>query len=325
MSIDRSLRAWAVLASISCAACTGSIEQPGVDGGPKARPPSCASNQPGGDHHCGLDTNEDCCASPPVPGGQVTRRDEDGGAHPATVTSFRLDRFEVTVGRFRAFFDAYPASRPKPGDGAHPLIAGSGWDASWDDQLPATQNEITQVLSTYQTQATWTDKPGSGEYHGLNGVSWYLAFAFCAWDGGRLPTEAEWLLAATAAEEQRVFPWGDAPADATKAVYDPEWPKSNETFPTAPHLPVGQLPMGSSKYGQLDMAGNLWEWVFDTYAKSFPEPCDDCAQGPFGQGEAVGHGGGWGNTPEQLVAQFRTSDQQGSNFIIWGFRCARSP
>jgi hypothetical protein len=49
----------------------------------------------------------------------------------ATLSDFWLNRFEITVGRLRAFVDAYPGSRPKAGDGAHPRIAGSGWNPAW--------------------------------------------------------------------------------------------------------------------------------------------------------------------------------------------------
>ena len=47
--------------------------------------------------------------------------------YPATVSSFRLDRFKVTVGRFRAFFKAQHASLPRGGTGAHPGLPDTGW------------------------------------------------------------------------------------------------------------------------------------------------------------------------------------------------------
>jgi hypothetical protein len=60
------------------------------------------------------------------------------GAEPdATVSAYSLDKYPVTVGRFRRFVEAYAAGAPAPGNGAHPLIPGSGWDPSWDANLPA--------------------------------------------------------------------------------------------------------------------------------------------------------------------------------------------
>lgn len=88
--------------------------------------PSCnglASN-------CGPNQNENCCASSVVTGGTYNR--SNNASYPATVSDFRLDRFEITVGRFRKFVEAYPASKPAANAGAHPLIAGSGWNSAWD-------------------------------------------------------------------------------------------------------------------------------------------------------------------------------------------------
>jgi formylglycine-generating enzyme len=83
-------------------------------------PPSCQ----GLARSCGPAQDEDCCASPAVSGGTYDRSNDP--SFPATVSNFRLDRFEVTVGRFRKFVAAYPASKPAAGAGAHPLISGSG-------------------------------------------------------------------------------------------------------------------------------------------------------------------------------------------------------
>ena len=80
---------------------------------------------------CGASGNGDCCESPLVTGGTFNRNNDP--AYPATISDFRLDKYFVTVGRFRKFVEAYPESRPKDGDGEHPKIPGSGWQATnWD-------------------------------------------------------------------------------------------------------------------------------------------------------------------------------------------------
>jgi formylglycine-generating enzyme required for sulfatase activity len=147
-----------------------------------------------------------------VPGGTFNRSND--AAYPATVSGFVLDRFEVTVGRFRRFVEAYPGSKPAAGAGRHPLIEGSGWDAGWDSNLPADAEALKRAVKCHSTYQTWTDEADEHERLPMNCLSWYLAFAFCAWDGGRLPTEAEWNYAAAGGDEQRAYTWSK-PAHTT--------------------------------------------------------------------------------------------------------------
>ncbi|MCA9623624.1 MAG: SUMF1/EgtB/PvdO family nonheme iron enzyme, partial [Myxococcales bacterium] len=159
--------------------------------------------------------DESCCKSPLVVGGSFDR--SNNPLFPATVSDFRLDRFEVTVGRFRRFVNAYPSSAPAPGDGAHPAIPGSGWDASDDAKLPGDATALMAALDC-GSYTTYTDQVGGQEHLPINCLTWELAFAFCAWDGGRLPTEAEWNYAAAAGAEQRLYPWGSAAPTPALAV-----------------------------------------------------------------------------------------------------------
>ena len=75
--------------------------------------------------------------------------------------------------------------------------------------------------------------------------------AYAAWVGGRLPRDSEWTRAAQG-DSGRLWPWGDEPADATRANFDEHVDDTT---------PVGSYPAGASPYGLLDMAGNVWEWV----------------------------------------------------------------
>jgi len=106
--------------------------------------------------------------------------------HSVTVSGFALDQFEVSVGRFRRFVEAYPGSKPVALAGAHPLIPGSGWQAAWDGNLPLDQAALMSSLKCDTTNQTWTDTVGTNEAMPINCVNWYQAFAFCAWDHGRL-------------------------------------------------------------------------------------------------------------------------------------------
>jgi formylglycine-generating enzyme required for sulfatase activity len=277
---------------------------------------------------------EDCAAVRAVPGAQY-RRVYDGAmcaeGRSATVSGFVLDRFETTVGRFRAFVASGGGTRAQPpevGAGAHPQIAASGWRAEWNEHLAPTTVELTRGLACGPS-ATWTDAAGATETSPINCVSWYEAFAFCAWDGGRLPTEAEWNLAAAGGEQERERPWSPsagASIDRSRAVY-------GEASPFA----AGSCsPSGDGRWGHADLVGNLWEWTLDANAgdgllprdgaspcalDGLPMPCRDCAglEGPT----RVSRGGGFGMPSIAMRAAIRRADDPASRFPVMGLRCAR--
>lgn len=91
--------------------------------------------------------------------------------------------------------------------------------------------------------------------HPVAGVSWDDAKTYCEWREKRLPTEAEWERAARA-DDNRRYVWGnEAPDNKRHGVFGGK----------ATTEVVGSYPEGKSAYGQLDLAGNLWEWVADDY------------------------------------------------------------
>jgi cysteine-rich repeat protein len=302
---------------------------------------ACKAGYTGDGHTCvrtscaGLAGTEcqgiDCCASPTVTGTTTPLSFKLGGPSgttTATIASFALDKFEVSVGRFRKFVAQY-TGHPANGAGAHPLIANSGWQSpTWDNLIEPTKEALAAALVCDPTYATWSTT-GTNDLRPINCVSWSQAFAFCAWDGGRLPTEAEWEYAAAGGTNEWTYPWGNTPVpsgaqDSTAAYanyYGLGDGSAGGVYAFADLLAVGTKSASLGKYGQLDLVGSMAEWVLDAYA-TYPSTCSNCAH-LFSLGAyPVIRGGGWDNfTIGTTVRAFPTS--QTSVLRDVGFRCAR--
>ncbi|WP_437332438.1 formylglycine-generating enzyme family protein [Sorangium sp. So ce394] len=291
-------------------------------------PPSCD----GLPSTCGPGATEGCCASAVVPGGTFNRGNDP--ASPATVSDLRLDRFEVTVGRFRRFVAAYPGSQPAADAGAHPGIPGSGWNPAWNGELPADAAALRASVMCNPDNPdmrTWTEEAGAQEHLPMNCVSWYVAFAFCAWDGGRLPTEAEWNYAAAGGGEQRQYPWSNPPEsttiDASYASYDcRESAAPGCTFQSdfSDIVPVGsRSPKGDGRWTQADLGGSMREWTLDGYG-TYPAECVDCANLTDTSNRVVRGGSSFG-APSYLLTSARVSVAPSAPYYSLGMRCARRP
>ena len=111
-------------------------------------------------------------------------------------------------------------------------------------------------------------------------ITWFEAMAFCAWDGGFLPTEAEWNYAAVGGNEQRAYPWSSPPSDlATDCSYANYDGTAYCVNPPdgAVNRAGSESPKGDGKWGHADLGGNAYEWMLDWYASPYSNPCNDCA------------------------------------------------
>ena len=283
---------------------------------------------------CGPDGGESCCRAEAVTGGVFFRSYDQTGAYPnmgspAVVSSFVLDTYEVTVGRFRAFVEAgfgTQGSPPASGAGAHPRLPGSGWDEAWNTNLALDSAALVAAVKCQSTHQTWTDRPGGNESHAMSCATWYEAMAFCIWDGGYLPTEAEWNYAASGGAEQRVYPWSNPASsmdiDCTYANYRPGMYCVNE--PVGAVSQVGrESSRGAGKWQHADLAGNVYEWTLDWYRASYPVPCDDCANLTLAT-DRVLRGGSFDLDASSLRAAFRYYLVSSGRDYNVGFRCARS-
>jgi formylglycine-generating enzyme required for sulfatase activity len=162
-----------------------------------------------------------------------------------SVDAFVMDAYEVTVARFRRFWAAgHPAASPV----LYPNDASVVMDGVVEE--PATGGPYT-----------WTSQPGANEDRPVNRVTWNTAFAFCAWDGGRLPTEAEWEFTATSRPipglpTPRLYPWGGAAPNCGFAHYDECSGAPPSTASVTQISPIG---------GIYHLAGNVTEWTADYF------------------------------------------------------------
>lgn len=143
-------------------------------------------------------------------------------------------------------------------------------------------------------------------------ISWSMAQTYCAWTGGRLPTEAEWEKSARGPGGQR-FPWGSelARIKFTNA--------GNEIGNTTP---VGSFPYGMSYYGALDMGGNVREWVSDWYdPEYFKQSPEMNPQGPETGEKKVLKGASYTDPWVYSRAANRLSHEPDSPGAVRGFRC----
>ncbi len=283
--------------------------------------PSCVYGEP---DEC---EGASCCAREGVPTGEIMLVAPNTGV---SLSSYGLDKFEVTVARFRAFLGEYNAWRdsgnPAAGSGAHPFTPGSGWDQdpTWEGALAGSAAVLRVGLACNPTQQTWTDEPGVNDLRPINCVSWFEAFAFCVWDEGRLPTEAEWQYAAVGGGQGRQFAWGNTGLMPSFAVYGCLFAGTGATCSVDDIPPVGSKPDGRGRFGHSDLAGSVYEWTLDWFAP-YPEALrDNYAKTDAGQGRVL-RGGGWDSTSTQALLSTGRLNHPAPTFrsINSGIRCAR--
>jgi formylglycine-generating enzyme required for sulfatase activity len=191
---------------------------------------------------------------------------------------------------------AYPLGRDSSGDNYAPTQS-ADVDEFWIDQHEVTNAQYAEFLakSGGAPPASWPEgamPAGQGDFP-VEGVTWDQAAAFCGWANKRLPTEAEWEVAARGPEGW-LYPWGN-----------------DEHFVELPDggtYAAGKVPANRSAFGVYDMAGNVWEWVGDTYA-------------PVPDGHKVLRGGGYGFLKD-MAYRLHGDPNVRTLFAMAGIRCA---
>lgn len=212
----------------------------------------------------------------------ATRFADEQPAHRVVLNAYRIDRTEVSQGDWRRC-----------------LRAGECY--------PARVSEADARLGRPE--------------HPVAGVTFAEARRYCAWVGGRLPTESEWERAARGGSKRR-FPWG--------AVFDERL--ANHGLPTgepssadgyAYAAPVDAYPQAKSAHGLLNMAGNVWELTADHFAADYYVKSEGTdPRGPAEGEEHVIRGGSWRSPAYTLRVTQRASLKDGESRPDVGFRCA---
>ena len=193
-------------------------------------------------------------------------------------------------------------------------------DAFWLDQTEVT-NAQYQTCVTAGKCDEWRyadDSDFNAADQPVVGVSWSDAVDYCAWVGGRLPTEAEWEYAARG-PEGFVYPWGDSWQPGLANCDEDDCEDGFEYM-----APVGSFPAGASWVGALDMVGNVWEWVADWYdAEYYARSPRENPTGPEEGETRVLRGGSWSNWAEPPRSGSRWGGPR-PWYNNGGFRCVRT-
>jgi len=221
--------------------------------------------------------------------------------HEVLISAFYLGVYEISNLQFADFLNDVQPKRSKV------------------DQWIGIQNRIPKSSmiaftgSRYRTQYGYEDHP-------VIGVSYKGAKQYCHWAQLRLPTEAEWEIAAQGGDPGAIYPWGDE-APEGRANYGQLWINPNTAPPTTT---VGSFP--ANFFGLYDLAGNALEWTSSPYfpyeAENLPED-----QRASLEGRKVLRGGGFDSSEEEIRIHYRRNYQTSVRSYYTGgigFRCAKT-
>jgi iron(II)-dependent oxidoreductase len=239
--------------------------------------------------------------------------DNEKWAHAVEVGPFAMAVTPVTVADFAAFVDdgGYDRASAWSAEGwawrqRTGAVAPRYWrrgDGGWEERHFDRWRPIDDVAD-----------------HPMAHVCWWEAEAWCAWAGRRLPTEAEWELAATTdrhGAKRWWYPWGDRDPEPADAALDGR---------SAWTVPVGEHAIADGPWGHRQLIGNVWEWTSSTFAPYphfEPDAYRDNSEPWFGSRKVL-RGGSWATQSRYVRSTFRNYFTPERNDVFAGFRtCAR--
>lgn len=220
-------------------------------------------------------------------GSNAANRDEMP-RHQVHLASFAMDVHPVTNEQYVRFLE----------------FMGGEKDSNYNDIIRLRDSRIKRLGGKLTIESGYAKHP-------VVGVTWYGATSYAKWVGKRLPTEAEWEIAASGGKENLLYPTGD------------EIEKTQANFFSSDTIAVMSYPPTS--YGLYDMAGNVYEWCHDWYGYNYYEASIQEPENPKGPLQGVYRvlrGGCWKSLKEDLRCSKRHRNNPGTVNGTYGFRCS---
>ena len=244
--------------------------------------------------------------------------DNEQPSHTVQVAPFSISKTAVSNGEFAAFVDERGYTR-------RDLWSDEGW--KWRQDAGADH----PVYWERESSGGWLRRNfhewvALDENVAVIHVNWFEADAYCRWAGRRLPTEAEWEMAASCepsvdgrsiSNQQHRYPWGDDPPTPERANLDSI---------AMGCIEADALPAGDSAFGCRQMIGNVWEWtatIFEGYPGFVPGPYKEYSEPWFGNHKVL-RGGCWATRSRMIRSAYRNFYTPDRRDVLAGFRtCAR--
>jgi len=207
--------------------------------------------------------------------------------HQVHVNSFAIDTHPVTNEQYVRFLE----------------VMGGEKDHNHQDLIKLKDSRISRSGGRLSIESGYAKHP-------VVGVTWYGAVNYARWVGKRLPTEAEWEIAACGGLGQVLYPYGEDIEKSQANFF------SSDTTAVKSYAP--------NAYGMYDMAGNVYEWCHDWYGYNFYESSaqePDNPRGPLQGVYRVLRGGCWKSLKEDLRCSRRHRNNPGTTNSTYGFRC----
>ncbi len=228
-----------------------------------------------------------------IPAGTYLRGSNQGGRdemprHVVHTRAFAIDIHPVSNEQFVLFLEAMGGEK----------------DSNNNDIIRLRDSRVKRAAGKLNIESGYAKHP-------VVGVTWYGALAYAKWAGKRLPTEAEWEIAAYGGREDFLFPTGNL-IERSQANFF-----SSDTTPVMSYQPNG--------YGLYDMAGNVYEWCQDWYDYHFYDISAQEPNNPTGPAQGVYRvlrGGCWKSSKEDMRCAHRHRNNPGLMNGTYGFRCA---